>query len=135
MAFLPKVGAIGLGLHRVSIRFTHPTTSSALRLLPCISARFASTHEAQTETLEKFKEKCCADPAHFKTAGTLQEVKTEHMLEKAADKNEAHYTMSHPIWSAEEANEVEITHEKPSSVCDWTAYLTVHDMRKGFDIF
>jgi len=135
MAFLPRAGAIGLGLHRVSIRFIHPTKSAAFGLFPRVSVRFASTQEVQAENLDKYKEKCCVEPAHFKTAASPQEAKTEHMLEKAADKNEAHYVMSHPIWSAEEANEVEITHEKPSSVCDWTAYLTVHAMRKGFDLF
>ena len=137
MAFLPRVGAIGLGLHRVSIRFIHPTYRSASRLLPRITARFASTDKAQSEKLDTLKEKCVNDPAHFKSvsASRLQEQKKEHMLEKAADTNEADFAMSHPIWSAKEANEVEITHEKPSSVCDWTAYLTVHAMRKGFDLF
>ena len=43
--------------------------------------------------------------------------------------------MAHPIWSAEETNEVKITHKKPSKVSDWAAYITVQMMRKGFDLF
>jgi len=132
MAFLPRVGAIGLGLHRVSIRFIHPTKSSAFSLVPRVSARFASTspendidnnNNHQQMDLEKYKEKCCVEPAHFKAASAPQDTKTDN------------YVLAHSIWSAEEANEVEITHQKPSAVCDWTAYLIVQTMRKSFDLF
>jgi hypothetical protein len=50
-------------------------------------------------------------------------------------KKEEEYTLPHPIWSKEEAEEVEVTHRKPEGFTDNLAYLTVSAMRLGFDIF
>ena len=131
MAFLPRLGAIGLGLSlRVSRRLSHPAQLTAFRVTPSTQALFASTQTQ--DTFEKYKEKCCSDPAHFK-AGLI--VEPENPLDRKHDKHEAHYVMSNPVWTEQEANEVDITHEKPSSVCTWTAYLAVMTMRRGFDFF
>lgn len=82
--------------------------------------------------MEKHKEKCCSGPAHFKSS--VQVVETEDHLNRAHDKHEAHYVMSNPVWTEEDINDVDITHEKPSSICTWTAYLAVMTMRRGFDL-
>ena len=50
-------------------------------------------------------------------------------------KKEEEYTLPHPIWSKEEAEEVEVTHRKPEGFTDNLAYITVSGMRLGFDIF
>eukprot|EP00091_Calanus_sinicus_P014820 TRINITY_DN32508_c0_g1_i2.p1 TRINITY_DN32508_c0_g1~~TRINITY_DN32508_c0_g1_i2.p1 ORF type:complete len:236 (-),score=48.42 TRINITY_DN32508_c0_g1_i2:158-865(-) len=50
-------------------------------------------------------------------------------------KKEEEYTLPHPIWSKEEAEEVEVTHRKPEGITDNLAYFTVSAMRLGFDIF
>ena len=160
MAYLPRVGATGLGLCRASIRLSQTTTKSPTfviqnintvhnniinhhRLPSIIAIRFYPTAtKAQEENLEHHKEKCISDPAHFKStssssssSSSLQVAKTEDHLDRANDKNEAHHTMSHPIWTEEEARDVEITHEKPSTACTWTAYIAVMTMRRGFDFF
>ena len=60
---------------------------------------------------------------HFANAGAL------------VVKKEEEYTLPHPIWSKEEAEEVEVTHRKPEGFTDNLAYITVSAMRLGFDIF
>jgi hypothetical protein len=50
-------------------------------------------------------------------------------------KKEEEYTLPHPIWSKEEAEDVEVTHRKPEGITDNLAYITVSAMRLGFDIF
>ena len=116
---------MGLGLHRVSIRLACPGNSLGVRYLPTA---------AEQINLEQHKEKCVSDPVHF-NAKNPQVAKTEDHLDTAHDKNEGHHTMPHPIWSIDEAVGVAITHEKPQSACDWTAYLAVKAMRSGFDLF
>jgi len=130
MPLLPRICTFGIGLHRVSFHFSHPLAHSTLRLLPASSSsrRLPAIPQYRSvstdEKIKQLEEKCRSDPAHFKKTAPSQ-AKTEY----------EDYTMAHPIWSAEETNEVEITHQKPSKVSDWAAYITVQMMRKGFDLF
>jgi len=130
MPLLPRICTFGIGLHRVSFRFSHPLAHSSLRLLPASSSscRLPTIPQYRSvstdERIKQLEEKCSSDPEHFKKTAPSQ-AKTEY----------EDYTMAHPIWSAEETNEVEITHKKPSKVTDWAAYITVQTMRKGFDLF
>ncbi|XP_055347198.1 alternative oxidase, mitochondrial-like [Paramacrobiotus metropolitanus] len=43
-------------------------------------------------------------------------------------------TLPHPIWTAQQLEDVRIAHKKPSGVVDWMAYLSVHMCRFGFDL-
>jgi len=130
MPLLPRICTFGIGLHRVSFRFSHPLAHSSLRLLPASSSscRLPTIPQYRSvstdERIKQLEQKCSSDPEHFKKTAPSQ-AKTEY----------EDYTMAHPIWSAEETNEVEITHQKPSRVSDWAAYITVQMMRKGFDLF
>ncbi|CAD5113183.1 DgyrCDS2371 [Dimorphilus gyrociliatus] len=43
-------------------------------------------------------------------------------------------SLPHPIWSDDEVRSITITHRQPKGFIDWSAYLTVQFLRKGFDI-
>ena len=88
--------------------------------------------KVENKTLNRLKEpepfvnyaKQSENLKHFANAGALVAVKKEE-----------EYTLPHPIWSKEEAEEVEVTHRKPEGFTDNLAYITVSAMRLGFDIF
>ena len=88
--------------------------------------------KVENKTLNRLKEpepfvnyaKQSENLKHFANAGALVVVKKEE-----------EYTLPHPIWSKEEAEEVEVTHRKPEGITDNLAYITVSAMRLGFDIF
>ncbi len=44
------------------------------------------------------------------------------------------YRLAHPVWSLQDAENVEITHHKPQGVRDWISYGTMKALRSTFDI-
>jgi len=73
----------------------------------------------------------------FNKDGMPRETETvKHFIahKQGYDKHSQDYLMPHPIWSKEESENVQITHEKPKGITDKLAFLTVKTMRRSFDL-
>ncbi|XP_071825829.1 uncharacterized protein [Apostichopus japonicus] len=76
---------------------------------------------------------------HFRTSETRKS-KQEGNFDRQDASNGSYskyspYTLPHPIWSEQEMNNIEITHEPPKGLADWVAYFGVKTLRLGFDVF
>lgn len=78
MPLLPRICTFGIGLHRVSFRFSHPLAHSSLRLLPASSSscRLPTIPQYRSvstdERIKQLEQKCSSDPEHFKKTAPSQ---------------------------------------------------------------
>jgi len=106
----------------------------------CVTASLRSSSLCHNEFNEKVEKKTInrlSEQEPFKNYAKQSE-KLKHFAgptELVKVEEEKDYTFPHPIWSPQEAEEVEITHRKPEGALDHLAYLTVSALRLSFDIF
>ena len=91
---------------------------------------FAKATENRPTHFKKAQEHAAISP----TPMANPEDKSGSLIKVAEDKNTQDYLLPHPIWSAEEVDNVEITHRKPEGFVDKAAYYTVLALRKSFDL-
>jgi len=76
------------------------------------------------------------DALHFKKSGLVKTIVTaEQQYEQLTSVAQTDSSLPHPIWTPEAANQVRITHMKPTKRVDRIALRCVRAMRFGFDVF
>eukprot|EP00057_Strongylocentrotus_purpuratus_P014625 XP_011669099.1 PREDICTED: alternative oxidase, mitochondrial-like [Strongylocentrotus purpuratus] len=97
----------------------------------------STTTQTQAPGEADGQEKSTPSP-HFKTRKNLEEEsgKVDDHIQAAVEKpGSQKYLLPHPIWSEEELDAVEVTHNPPKERVDKAAYFACKALRANFDFF